>query len=197
VPGRELLDSLLDEIVDHPERRAAIERRIDNDFVREHAVLVLDMSGFSRTTQMRGIVQFLLVIRRLRVLADPIVWKHRGTIVKAEADNLFCLFPSVEEAVGASREIIAGLHAANAALPKDDELYVSIGIGYGRIHCVGEEDVLGDEVNLASKLGEDVAGYGEILLTEAAREELEGAAVEERLVAVSGLELRHFAVAAE
>ena len=60
-------------------------------------------------------------------------------------------------------------------------LQVSIGIGYGDLHYVtSEDDYYGAEVNLASKLGEDVACGGETLLTEAAlaaiREPVEGRA---------------------
>jgi adenylate cyclase len=195
VPEREELDAFLDAMLDYPERRSEFETRIDEAFVYERAVMVLDMSGFSRTTQARGIVAFLLTIRRLRQLVEPIVATHAGAVVKSEADNLFCLFRTVEDAVAASREIIKGLDPINAALPKEDELYVSIGIGWGRLLLIGEEDVMGNEVNIASKLGEDVAGYGEILLTEAARAELDGnESVEERVVSVSGLELRHYAI---
>jgi adenylate cyclase len=195
VPGREELDSLLDEMLDHPDRGSELEARIEEAFVQERAVMVLDMSGFSRTTQARGIVAFLLVTRRLRQLAVPILARSGGAVVKSEADNLFCLFNAVTDAVAASREIIKGLDAANVALSKDQELYVSIGIGWGRIMLIGEDDLMGNEVNLASKLGEDVGGYGEILLTEAARSQLSADTdVEERMVSVSGLELRHYAV---
>ncbi len=184
MPGQDELDELLDEVLARPERRAAIEAQIEKSFVAERAVLVLDMSGFSRTTQAEGIVEFLLQIRRLRQVADPVVAKARGDVLKAEADNLFCLFPSVREAVDAARAIVSGLDAG---------VYVSIGIGFGRLLAIGDEDVMGNEVNLASKLGEDIAGRGEILLTEAAgsalapREELES-----RSVSVSGLELAHY-----
>ena len=195
MPGREELDALLDEMLDRPERRGELEARIEEAFVQERAVMVLDMSGFSRTTQARGIVAFLLVIRRLRQLAVPILARYGGGVVKSEADNLFCLFNTVENAVAASREIIKGLDAANVALSKDQELYVSMGIGWGRLLHIGEDDVMGNEVNLASKLGEDVGGYGEILLTEAARGELSAEEhLEERTVSISGLDLRHYAV---
>ena len=195
MPGRDALDALLDEILDHPERRGELEERIEDAFVQERAVMVLDMSGFSRTTQALGIVSFLLVIRRFRQLAVPLVSRRGGWVVMTEADNLFCLFESVDQAVAAGHEIVQGLEAANIALAKGEELYVSIGIGWGPVLVIGEHGVMGSEVNLASKLGEDIAGYGEILVTEAARAQLpEDEYVEERLVAVSGLELRHFAV---
>jgi len=195
VPGRDELDSLLDELLAEPGRREELERRIAESFVAERAVLVLDMSGFSRTTQTFGIVEYLLVIRRLRALATPVVAELGGDIVKAEADNLFCLFPSVPAAVAASREIASGLEGAGAPVEGGRELYVSVGIGYGPVLLIGDEDVMGNEVNLACKLGEDVAEYGEILLTEAAARELAGAeTLDARLVSVSGLELRHHAL---
>jgi hypothetical protein len=37
---------------------------------------------------------------------------------------------------------------------------------------VGDDEVYGHEMNLASKLGEDIAGGGEVLLTEAAHARL-------------------------
>jgi len=195
VPGRDELDSLLDELLAEPGRREELERRIAESFVAERAVLVLDMSGFSRTTQTFGIVEYLLVIRRLRALATPVVAELGGDIVKAEADNLFCLFPSVPAAVAASREIASGLEGAGAPVEGGRELYVSVGIGYGPVLLIGDEDMMGNEVNLACKLGEDVAEYGEILLTEAAARELAGAeTLDARLVSVSGLELRHHAL---
>lgn len=194
MPGRDELDSLLDEIIDQPERREELEGQIDESFVAERAVLVIDMSGFTRTTQAHGIIEYLLVIRRLRALATTIVAERGGDIVKSEADNLFCVFPDVAVAVDASREIVAGVRAANVALPANEELYLSIGIGFGRVVLIGGEDVMGNEVNLACKLGEDVADHGQVLLTEAARAALPDAEAVERTVAVSGLELRHYAL---
>ena len=46
----------------------------------------------------------------------------------------------------------------------------SIGIGW-RNSNVDNDDIFGDEVNLACKLGEDIAERGMIVLTEAARAE--------------------------
>jgi len=40
---------------------------------------------------------------------------------------------------------------------------------FGRVLKIGDEDVYGHEVNLASKLGEDIARGGEILVTPGAR----------------------------
>ena len=61
----------------------------------------------------------------------------------------------------------------NPLHPQVQEMYLSIGIGYGPILVVENEDMWGNEVNLASKLGEDIAQDGEILLTEAAYNSLQ------------------------
>ena len=104
------LDALLSRIIEEPERRQQISEEIERDFTQRRAVLVLDMSGFSRTTQLHGVVTFLLMIHQMRLLAAPTIRAFGGKLVKAEADNLFCLFESVDAAVRASREIITRLN---------------------------------------------------------------------------------------
>jgi adenylate cyclase len=187
---RERLDELLSQIIDHPERRAQISDEIEATFTQRRAVLVLDMSGFSRTTQVHGVVSFLMMIHQMRLLAVPTIEARGGLLMKAEADNLYCLFDDVDAAVGAAREVIRQLSTVNPLLPAGRKLYASIGIGFGEILVLGDEDLFGDEVNLASKLGEDVAQGGMILLTEAARAALPGpvASTEER-ASISGLTL--------
>lgn len=190
------LDALLSRIIEEPERRQEISQEIARDFTQRRAVLVLDMSGFSRTTQLHGVVTFLMMIHQMRLLAVPTIQAFGGKLVKAEADNLFCLFDSVDTAVKASREIITRLNTVNVLLPGDRRLYASIGVGWGDILVLEDEDLFGDEVNLSSKLGEDVAQGGQILLTEAARAELDASVVTtpER-VSVSGLVLNYHLIA--
>jgi adenylate cyclase len=193
---RERLDALLSQIIEHPELRVQISEEIERDFTQRRALLVLDMSGFSRTTQVHGVVSFLLMIHQMRLLAVPTIESLSGTLLKAEADNLYCLFDDVGHAVKAAREIMRQLSTVNVLLPATRRLYASIGIGYGDILVLGGHDLFGDEVNLTSKLGEDVAQGGMILLTQAARAELsaEVETVEER-ASISGLTLVYHALA--
>ena len=51
-------------------------------------------------------------------------------------------------------------------------IHISVGIGYGEVLKIGDRDIFGHEMNLASKLGEDLAADDEILLTAAAYETL-------------------------
>lgn len=188
---RARLDELLSRIIEHPEERVQITEEIERDFTQRKAILVLDMSGFSRTTQVHGVVSFLLMIHQMRLLALPTIEGCGGDLVKGEADNLFCLFDRVEDAVRASREIIRQLSTVNVLLPAGRRLYASIGIGYGDLLVPGH-DLFGDEVNLASKLGEDVAQGGQVLLTEQARANLEpGVATTAERASISGLALTY------
>jgi len=190
------LDALLSRIIQEPEKRGEITAEIERDFTQRRAVLVLDMSGFSRTTQLHGIVEFLLMIHQMRLLAVPTIEACSGVLVKAEADNLYSLFERTDDAVRAAREIIGRLSTVNVLLPADRRLYASIGIGFGEVLVLDGEDLFGDEVNLASKLGEDVAQGGEVLLTEAARAELDAAVTTTPgRVSISGLALTYHTVA--
>lgn len=194
--SRSNLDRILREMVERPEAQEELAREIDANFGEKRAVMVLDMSGFSRTTQRRGIVAFLLMIHQMKLIATPTVEANGGLVVKSEADNLYCLFETVKGAIKASRELIQRLDTVNLLLPEERRLYAAIGIGHGRIINVDEEDMFGDEVNLASKLGEDVAERGQILLTEAARAEAADAGIEtrEEAISISGLSLTFYAV---
>jgi class 3 adenylate cyclase len=194
--SRENLDRLLEEIIEQPERRAEVTTSIEEMFGQEKAVMILDMSGFSQTTQKLGITSFLLMIHQMRRIAAPCVVAHNGLVLKAEADNLYCLFDTVSDAVHAAQSMTRHLAAANHILPQAQRLYVSIGIGYGAILNIADEDLYGNEVNLAAKLGEDIAGMGDILLTGAAYTQLQEPDVEckEETISISGLELTYFAV---
>jgi adenylate cyclase len=195
--SRSRLNELLSEMIERPEAQDEVARTIDRDFGETRAVLVLDMSGFSKTTQKRGIVCFLLMIHQLKLIAVPAVEGARGIVVKGEADNLYCLFEDVDGAVKAAQEIMVRLDTVNPLLPEDRRLHAAIGIGFGRILTVGEEDLFGDEVNLASKLGEDLAEARQVLLTAAANERAASFGIETkpREASISGLSFTYFEAA--
>jgi adenylate cyclase len=190
------LDRLLDRLLEHPDERGEITREVEERFGQRRAVLVLDMSGFSRTTQLYGILSFLALIHEMRRLAIPLIAEHRGHLIKAEADNLMCVFEEVADAVTASRAIVARTRGVNMDRHQGRPLYVSIGIGYGWILNIGGRDIYGSEVNLASKLGEDIGQAGRILLTDSAREALgeEGDRLHETTVRVSGVDVVYYSV---
>jgi class 3 adenylate cyclase len=184
---------LLDSRNEHPESLAEIDGEIWRRFGSTRAVLVLDMCGFSRLTMRYGITHFLAMIRRLVTLVGPVIAEAGGRIVKSEADNVFATFEDVPQALAAAQAIQNSLAQANRFLPEDWDLHAGIGIGYGPLLLIGDNDLFGSEMNLASKLGEDLAGRGEVLLSSSARERLgDAVAAEEIPLQLSGLTLRAF-----
>ena len=167
-PSRKKLERLLDRRNEHPEQLAAIDHQIVTLFEDQRAILVLDMCGFSRLTIRHGIIHYLAMIRRMQTAVLPLIDAGRGKLVKTEADNVFATFDSVPDALRTAHEIHRTLERANAALPADWDVHVGIGIGFGPLLLIGSDDVYGSEMNLASKLGEDLAEAGDVLLTDAA-----------------------------
>lgn len=151
-----------------PENAAAIDASIEHAFVRHVAILVLDMCGFSRITQSHGVIHFLAMIHQMEQAARPAIVGNGGEVIKQEADNLFAVFATPEQALDAAIDTLRALDAMNAVLPPERSLNVSAGIGYGATLVIAHEDLWGPEMNCACKLGEDIASANEILLTQAA-----------------------------
>lgn len=155
-----------------PAARAEAERRIREDFEVERAVLVLDLSGFSVRVRRGGILPHLRRIRRMQSLAVPLVRERDGELVKCEADDLLAVFDEPRAAVEAALAIHDALAANPGGPDPDDVLSAGIGIDYGRFLLVPGRDAFGDPVNVAHKLGEDLARAGETLVTAAVRQRL-------------------------
>ena len=189
--NRAYLEKLLQERNERPEKMAEIDAQINATFRQNHAIMVIDMSGFSRTTVRYGIIHFLAMIHRMHAIVYPVIAEYGGTVVKEEADNIFAVFPDVKSAVNAAIDSLKHTGAVNTTLPPEMDIYLCIGIGCGDILMLEGEDMYGSEFNLASKLGEDLAQRGEILLTESAFEKLEGEKQDWERVefSISGLEL--------
>jgi class 3 adenylate cyclase len=152
----------------------ALESEIWEAYGVERAVIALDMIGFSRLTEQRGILHFLSLIQAMRETTRPIVEATGAEIVKYEADNMFAVAPSADVALDASLAIVAHYAAGNSRRAEDGRVHVSIGIDFGRLLLIPGVELFGAPVNFACKLGEDIAGRGEILITETARARLSG-----------------------
>jgi class 3 adenylate cyclase len=167
------LDQLLDWRNERPAEIKKVDRQILQQFETTCAVFILDMANFSYAVQRFGLLHHLAQIRRMQVAVERVVIRLKGRIVKFDADNVFAVFSKVKPAWEAAVQINREIEAVNLSTPNEDDIAVSIGIGYGKILLL-PNDFFGNEVNLASKLGEDIAQNHEILLTEAARKQLKG-----------------------
>jgi len=180
-----------------PDVRAKIEKTLWDTFGEEQAVFVLDMSGFSRLTRKFGIIHYLSMVRRMQLTSGPIVQSYDGYMIKFDADNCFALFPAPLNAVNAAIAMQHAFNAANLLTADDLDIRVACGIDYGKILVVGNDDCFGDAVNRASKLGEDVAEAGDVLVTKEAMQLIPaeaGIKAREISISISGIEIPAYAV---
>lgn len=168
---------------------AEVDRRIWDLFGETWAVMFTDLSGFSRQVEKFGILHFLQVIHDHKAVLSPIIQAHDGILIKVEADSLIVIFRRTSSAVRCAAAMMRALEVFNRGREPETEILLCVGIGYGPILRVGDIDVYGREVNAASKLGEDTAKSGEILLTaDAVRSagEIEGIRFEKIAARVGG-----------
>lgn len=165
--------------------------------LRNGAILIADQCGFTRTVLTQGAAVALSRIHAIRRLLVPVMRSSGGEVYKVEADNLFAFFTGPGEALRCALECHRVLAADGRRRRLREPLAVGIGIGFGEmLYLPSEDDYYGAEVNLASKLGEDIAEGGETLLTERAAAPLAlepstaGRPGRWRRVALSGVSIR-------
>ena len=179
------------------EDRKKIETALWKEFGTEYAVFVLDMSGFSMLTRKYGIVHYLSMVKRMQLTTEPIVKSYSGEMLKYEADNCFAVFPDPLSAVNAAISMQHAFTAENILTSDDFDIHIAVGIDYGKLLIIGHEDCFGDPVNRASKMGEDLAAAGEILVTKEAMDMIPAAAgirTRELSISISGINIPAFAV---
>jgi len=147
-----------------------IDQRIWDLFGEEWAVVFTDLAGFSRQVAKFGIIHFLQIIREQQRLLLPVVEAHDGILIKIEADSFLILFKKPLQALRCAIAMQHKCQQVNARRAAEEQVILCCGVGFGRILKIGDEDVFGHEVNLASKLGEDTAKGNEILVTPAVRQ---------------------------
>jgi class 3 adenylate cyclase len=160
------LEKLIAERLEPGANKDEIDARIWDLFGENWAVMLTDLSGFSRSVEQFGIIHFLQIIYESQRLFVPCIDKYDGILIKTEADSLLVLFRSVSKAIQCAIAMQQAAKAYNQDRPDTDKILPCVGIGYGKILTIGDQDVFGSEVNAASKLGEDTAKAWEILVTD-------------------------------
>jgi adenylate cyclase len=160
--------SLIEERCQPGADAGAIDQRVWDLFGERWAVMFTDLSGFSRRVQEFGILHFLQIIHEQRKILLPIVERHDGLLIKEEGDSLLVLFRRVERALDCGIAMQRACRLVNERRKPEEQILLCLGIGYGDILRIADQDAWGREVNSASKLGEDTAKANEILVTAAA-----------------------------
>ena len=144
-----------------------IDAHIWDLFGEDWSVMFTDLSGFSRRVAEFGIIHFLQVIYESERLLVPIIEEHDGILLKVEGDSFLVIFRNARKAFQCALAMQASLDSANVGRAPEDRILLCVGLGAGRVLRIGDTDVFGAEVNAASKLGEDTAKSGDILVTDA------------------------------
>jgi adenylate cyclase len=129
------------------------------------AILVADVVGYSRLAGADE-DRILARLRALRSdLIDPTIALHRGRVVKRTGDGSIIEFRSVVDAVRCAIEVQTGMVERNAGLPPEKRIEFRVGVHVGDVVEESDGDLMGDGINIASRL-EGIAKPGAICLSE-------------------------------
>src|SRR3981081_103092 len=153
-------------------KRPGLDCKSFPELFHKRAVVFTDTADFTIRTARDGILHFLMVFDTVTTLAEKVIRRTGGQLVKVEGDSLLLRYDHANDAVRSVLELDEALQAYNRAHPENEQLHFSYGVGYGDVLDT-DHDMFGLEVNLASKIGEDLAEPGEALLTASASAALE------------------------
>jgi adenylate cyclase len=143
---------------------------------RELAILFTDLAGFSDWTLRAGDTVALELLRRVGLAVDPVVTARGGRIVKRLGDGLMAVFDDVEPAVAAADEAV---RAVGGVRMGDHRPSLRAGVHVGTPRKLGG-DYYGIDVNIAARVAA-AAEAGEVLVSDAVRERLDGHEFRRRL----------------
>ena len=146
------------------------------------AILAADVAGYSRLMGLdeAGTAQAL---REHRAVADPLVARHGGRIVKMTGDGVLIEFGSVVGAVECAVALQQLTAERNAGIPGEHRIEWRIGVHLGDVLVEGD-DILGDGVNIAARL-EGIAEPGGISISEDAFRQVRGKVTPSLLISAS------------
>ena len=152
---------------------ALSQAALDAKYLHRKAILALDLTGFTVDCMHRPPAHSFLRILDAQKICVPALQEHRATLIRAFADDLVALFDEPAPALEAAFEIHRRVAAFNASdLAREHPAECCIGVGYGDVYAIGANLAMGDEMNRAAKLGEEVARGTETLVTDHLREAL-------------------------
>ena len=132
------------------------------------AIVCADVAGYSR---MMGADEAgtHAAFKAHRSAIYPIILNHGGRIVKNTGDGFLLEFPSVVGAIESAIAMQALMAERNSQLPADRIMQFRMGVHMGDV-IADEDEVFGDDVNIAVRL-ESVAAPGGVAVSAKAYQE--------------------------
>lgn len=180
-------EQIIDELVDGAETEA----KVGVGEKRDVAILFCDIRSFTNISEHNKPETIVSFLNRYFTIMCTIIKKYGGTIDKFMGDAIMALFgapvsyeDNCRRAVAAAqemREAVEKIEMEDLVLPAGMKFNIGIGIHYGDVivGSIGSEDktdysVIGDNVNLASRLEGLTKTYGTmILISEAVKADIQ------------------------
>ena len=180
-------EQIIDELVDGAETEA----KVGVGEKRDVAILFCDIRSFTNISEHNKPETIVSFLNRYFTIMCTIIKKYGGTIDKFMGDAIMALFgapvsyeDNCRRAVAAAqemREAVEKIEMEDLVLPVGMKFNIGIGIHYGDVivGSIGSEDktdysVIGDNVNLASRLEGLTKTYGTmILISEAVKDDIQ------------------------
>lgn len=175
--GRFVPEQIIDEIV----ASSDAEQNVSVGEKREVAILFSDIRSFTSISERNKPETIVAFLNRYFTIMVNIIKKHGGTIDKFIGDAIMALFgapvsyeDNARRAAAAAyemRQALSSVELGDLVMPEGMKFNIGIGIHYGdvTVGSIGSNDktdytVIGDSVNLASRLEGLTKVYGSMIL---------------------------------
>lgn len=163
-----LSDNHLDEVLE--KRRQVLEelekydQLIQVSHTLDLSIMFTDVKGYTAFSAKASLSEVMSMLKQHDEILKPVFEKYTGEALKKIGDAFLVVFENHNNAILAAIEIQRKLAAFNQTVPEERQLAIRIAVNSGSVIRT-ENDVLGDPVNLASRL-EGVADAFEIVISE-------------------------------
>mmetsp|Transcript_3875 Transcript_3875/g.7523 ORF Transcript_3875/g.7523 Transcript_3875/m.7523 type:complete len:621 (-) Transcript_3875:589-2451(-) len=164
--------ALMDERMHHPSKAAQIDAQLKKRFTERSTVLVIDLHFDDPKSLGNEEADLLLLdsIVRLKSEAARLCEKHCGQPVASMQTRaspcIFALFSASAAAFSAAVDFAAICCASDKGITSYGRCSPSLGLAVGDVLNLGFCNAFGDPINVAFKLGEDVAEPRQLLVHE-------------------------------
>ncbi|MGA2975270.1 MAG: adenylate/guanylate cyclase domain-containing protein [Spirochaetia bacterium] len=148
--------------------------QFERENMQELVMFFSDIVGYSKKAQVLPPMQLSALIQEYEKILLTHVEAHRGELVKRMGDGHMIVFHDPIPAVLAAIRLQKSLRRFNRYRDETTRVVIRIGIHVGKVVRKAQGDVLGNAVNIASRL-ESSAPHGSILISDLVYEKVKDA----------------------